>query len=186
MVVKISASVPDELWGEAQARSRLDSPSAIVQEALRRAYSTPAGPNVDSAVAGRSSQARVAAIRDRLKQQVQELWERGYAAGLDLAEALSWEALQHYGSYERSDLNEWITGPLPEEDADLVRIHLDDTGYASGPMPTAYYQGFDHALADVWEAVTEAGGTDGGQMSDAFSLLAARTPTPATDDDVPF
>ena len=138
MVVKISASVPDELWGLAQARSRLDSPSAIVQEALRRAYSTPAGPNVDSAVAGRSSQARVAAIRDRLRRQVQELWERGYAAGLDLAEALSWEALQHYGSYERSDLNEWLASALPEEDADSVGSHLESTGYAGGRMPTAY------------------------------------------------
>jgi hypothetical protein len=90
-VVKFNVSVPDNLWSEVLAQSTVgDSPSAVVQDALRRAtvrISEPA--ELDEEAATMFEQAR-----QHVRESAQAMYAKGYKAGLRLARDLDWETLR--------------------------------------------------------------------------------------------
>lgn len=95
--MKMSVSVPDELWEAARsAVDGRDSPSAVVQEGLSRlvevegrAKPYAAKPAMEGEVA-----AQAAAARARLLAGARELYQKGYREGIKIATELTVQQLQ--------------------------------------------------------------------------------------------
>jgi hypothetical protein len=189
--VKLSVSVPDELWERAQRALGEEGPSQIVQEALRRLTGPDAAASSFSDLfedsVSDSGQSRIERIRDRMLQQAQETWQRGYDDGLALAEQVSWDALESFGDRANFDVARWlwnINAPQTEAQAifdTLAAFHADgsllvdpDGDPVLRRLQRPYREGFEKALSDVWRAVAEA------------TIPDAEPVSPPEDDDIPF
>lgn len=172
--MKLSVSVPDELWEQACRRVDYDSPSAVVQAALSR-FVGDTGGNVDYAVrpdsAGELARA-LSAARAHIINDARELYQRGYRDGVKLAAELSFGQLAYIvrvgakkAAQSQARLKIEIETGLayvPEGSQPLIepRVLIDYLGsyadYTGGefhtPAPPTI-EGLDRALADVWESV---------------------------------
>src|SRR5689334_21928321 len=105
--MKLSASVPDELWDEARSLAQDSTTSAVIQEALRRwvNQSRPA-----SQYAEGLPEDVVAALhqtRERLGEEAQMESKRGYVYGVQCAQRLPWWAIEDLADDFRFDVRKW-------------------------------------------------------------------------------
>lgn len=128
--MKTSVSIPDDLWAEATG-GRSISPSELVQDALRALVEREAG-----------GQERLIDFRERLEgalvhddhvyaegierllEHARELRDTGYRLGLNLANKISWLALEALPGHRRlvSELMSWAEGV--EDAVPGVSTHL--------------------------------------------------------------
>ncbi|MGH3830078.1 MAG: hypothetical protein ACRDRS_06430 [Pseudonocardiaceae bacterium] len=170
--MKFSISVPDELWESARAVITADSPSAVVQEALRRLSSEDVGspsyaqpPVMEDELA-----AALAATRERLLEEARSLYQDGYRRGVTLAGELDWWQLSKIVAagvvaVAKSIAQQGfdvLTGRIPPEAspwieakllAKYVGNHADYTGSVPWTPSPVTVEGMDRALRDVWELV---------------------------------
>lgn len=94
--MKLSISVPDDLWEAARGIADDDSPSAVTQQALRSMVST--APSLHTYALrpdlGEVEDRKLAAVRLRLQEEARDLYITGYHIGLDLAAELSYNQLR--------------------------------------------------------------------------------------------
>lgn len=172
--MKLSVSVPDDLWEESRAKRPDLNPSHLVQEALEgwtRSRATPAF----SQDRPDDAETAFALARERLAGQARGEFERGYRAALAAAETLDlWVieslAKQHFDvvpwakGFARSAVEvdigntpkEWgpnpeIIGALLKALGNLISPWGDD---AFGPN-APYLRGFAQAMRDLWEESVE-------------------------------
>ena len=171
--MKFSISVPDELWESARSVVAGDSPSAVVQEALRRLTSEHAGgpsyaetPAMDEELA-----ASLATTRQRLLEEARELYQSGYRSGVELAGRLSWGelswivgqgVLEASKSVSQTAYDIHMGGKLPPSACPMIEpkllgeytgSHADFTGTVNWTPGRVAIEGMDRALRDVWEHV---------------------------------
>lgn len=170
--MKFSISVPDELWESARAVIMADSPSAVVQEALRRLSSDNAGgpgyaqpPVMDDELAD-----ALAIARARLLEEARSLYQDGYRRGVKLAGELNWGQLRQIvergvvaaaKSIAQQDYDvmtgriELPPGARPWIEAKLlakyVGSYADLTGSVNLTPSSVSIEGMDRALRDVWD-----------------------------------
>jgi hypothetical protein len=159
--VKFSVYVPDELWEAASKRlgGKDKNPSQVVQEALRRRLSEEEARASLLAEGVSVDPERFEAVRSQLLRGARSEFERGYTAGLELAEALDFDRLADmacYYEYELEDLagnwgvegepwEKWFEKHDVEVDADFP-----DERFA------LFRQGVARALQDLWAALGES------------------------------
>jgi hypothetical protein len=110
-LMKLSVSVPDDLWDEARSLAAdAGSSSAVVQEALRRwvvqqrqrpAYAT--GPPDEVLDDLREA-------HDRLVQEAKAEFQHGYTQGVQCARRLPWEAIESLADIYNFNISEWASG----------------------------------------------------------------------------
>jgi hypothetical protein len=122
--MKLSVSVPDELWDRARTAVTEDSPSAVIQAALRRLVDEgPARPAYSQAPVLDSELAQQrAATSARLQAEVRELYQLGYRNGIELASKLNWSKLS------------WIakTGGIAASKSTVEMVHEFQNGNRAG------------------------------------------------------
>ena len=173
--MKLSVSVPDNLWEQASRQVDDDSPSAIVQAALNRFVGDGRG-GADYAVRPELADDLAAALefaRAHVVGQARELYQAGYRKGVELAGRLNFRQLAYIvrvGSKTAAQDQVSVafdidTGRSPEGHRPLIepRELIDYLGsyadYTGGELPTPAaptIEGIDRALADVWDAVHSA------------------------------
>jgi hypothetical protein len=92
--MKLSVSVPDDLWLEVSKVMSGLSPSHLIQEALRRwlaARSAPAGYSTEAPAEANEA---LAALRKRFVEKARQEFERGYRDALATADALEWQDIE--------------------------------------------------------------------------------------------
>jgi hypothetical protein len=172
--MKLSVSVPDDLWSEARHIRPDLNPSHLVQQALEAWTSGRAAPPFLGSRPP-DADAAFASARDRFAAGARSEFERGYRAALVAAEALEFGYLQSLAS-DRFDVVAWARGiGQTRVQADLGNIPKD---WAPGPATinaivdalgslvppfgddafepsTPYLRGFAQAMRDLWEAAVE-------------------------------
>lgn len=89
--MKANVSIPDPLWAEALAQSTVGvSPSAVLQDALRRSIALAGGPSELDEEATELFEA----ARQSVRADAEKAYSRGYKAGLRLARDLTWDQLR--------------------------------------------------------------------------------------------
>jgi len=182
--MKLSISVPNELWDRARAAGNDANPSHLVQEALHRyveergrkpAY--PLTPPDDVASAK-------GAVRERFANEARKKFEDGYRAALTAFPVLSWNDIEFLANSYRFDVKRWAhsyaalaedpdlrkampgyVSQFPEGadvDAAVVQALMNALGAWAAPHgmsewePGATYaRGFEQAARDVWREITE-------------------------------
>lgn len=166
-MAKLSVYVPDELLAEARRADPEVRPSAILQDALRsRLVDRNSRPyaQLDDQLTREREEARRLVI-----DRVADAWRSGYAAGLEFAQHLPWEAFEdlaalHWNlsawreSFDDSDYR--IIDPTPDEADHVLDFRLllqsgemtmsiptDDDGTPVGVIG----EGFTDAIREVWE-----------------------------------
>lgn len=106
--MKLSVSVPDDLWEEARSvAAGPESSSAVVQEALRRwVTQARSGPgyatNPPEDVLGDMQEAR-----ERLSREARAEFGHGYAQGVQCARRLPWRAIENLADQHSFRVREW-------------------------------------------------------------------------------
>ncbi len=174
--MKLSVSVPDELWMKACRRIDDDSPSVVVQSALSRLVAAAAADYQVRPVSDEIS-AALEAARARVVADAREMFQTGYRQGLELAAKLGYGQLEwivRTGGVEAAK-DAASRGPNPGTLAAPIGCGLLVKyfgGYAD-PLdgvewtpvrPTT--EGIDAALHDVWQRVTETVDLTGGDAED--------------------
>lgn len=175
---KLSVYVADELWERAK-RSGQDpkqkpNNSQVVQRALEQMVAEQQAKRSAVAAGAVLDEARFAQVVAGLRDAATQEYSRGYAAGLELAEALGLEGMQavanagglNDGGIEFISLYE-VGDPVEkwwaEHGADIWH---DPNHWDLGSDPFA--EGAEQAVADVWQALrgdawgTRPAGTEGG------------------------
>jgi len=175
--MKLSVSVPDELWMKACRRIDDDSPSAVVQSALSRLAAAAA---TDYQVRPMSDEisAALEAARAHVVADAREMFQAGYSQGLELAAQLSYQELewivQTGGVKAAKDAAS--RGPAPGSYAAPIGSGLLAKYFGSyaDPLDSVEWtpsrpttEGIDAALHDVWQRVTETVDLTGGDAEDA-------------------
>lgn len=135
-MAKFSVYVPDQLWLEVQEQVRDLNMSHLVQHALRDLLGSDDGFDPPPAINDRLRSAGA-----RLRREAQELYERGYEAGVEAGEHLQFSDLDRLRS------SGW---PL---DSTLVPAGVDTTVAAALGDDTPEHparRGFLRALRDLW------------------------------------
>jgi post-segregation antitoxin (ccd killing protein) len=170
--VKLSISVPEQLWEEARAYRPDLSPSHLVQtslEALAHAERT-------STLAERPAQVdeAFAAARDRFIQQAHERYHCGYAAAVDLASQVDWWVVESLAR-DNFDVPKWANGfvtetlnaaiglipkdwgPGPAVLGAMIKAlgNLADPSGEGWAPDAAYLRGFTQAMRALWTEVFE-------------------------------
>jgi hypothetical protein len=193
--MKLSVSVPDDLWDQARGQAPTDiasAPSALVQEALR-AYVTANAPEAPRLRVPRPEghQVTFERARSKLAQQARQEAEKGYVAGLAIAEHLEWHDIESLAERYRFDVAEWAKSYRDADERAAMRksgmqiepmheatprpnlmrhliVNLGDlAAFASqaewDPAPT-YLRGVRQALAEMYQEAMAA--ADGSANSD--------------------
>lgn len=133
--MKITVSVPDELWAEAADPG--DSPSAVVQEGLRLRADRRAAQSApfegDSEMLERAMAGEFSGKLDDLVRQAEGLRSGGYTVGVDAALSLPWDVLDRATDpvQLRAELIAWFKG-------------YDDGSI----LPDAFYQTLHQLILD--------------------------------------
>lgn len=172
--MKFSVSVPDDLWEAARTVIAGDSPSGVVQEALRRVSSEQAGepsyaepPAMEGELA-----ASLAATRERLLGEARGLYQAGYRKGVELASRLNWGQLSSIVgqgvvaaaksiAQQRWDIHSGrvklpsVAEPVAEAKllAEFVGSYADFTDTVNWTPSPVTVEGMDHALREIWDQV---------------------------------
>jgi hypothetical protein len=182
--MKLSVSVPDQLWESARSKGADLSPSRLVQRALELwAGRDDAGFSLDPP--SEASDLLDSAVA-RFAELARDEFERGYLAGVTLAPHLDWWDLQDLHD-RRFDVQVWARlcgdymdpneyAPTEEHKATFNRI-VDAlggmTGYpgteVNGPRTAPYLRGFVKAMRDLWDRVNE-GTTSGTESAEEVAL----------------
>lgn len=148
---KFSVSVPDDLWEQAKAGSVTDSPSHVVQQALVEFVSSRAqrfeadGAQLDD----------VRELAARKRTEGEELFRRGYSAGLWLANEWPFELIDWASKFD-FDLRELLAEVehldadgygLDDLENDIIRLGFE------GARGTLAEMGARQALRDFWREV---------------------------------
>jgi len=178
MAVKLSISVPDDLWDQAVAKSFGAPPSRLVQDALRdwvkaeTMVSQPYVVDVPDAIG-----ARFASVRERFVAEAQKEFERGYESAIETAGELEWSDIEWlssmgfsvlkwakaYGEWAlNKELGQWlpegVEGP-PRQVVDALAkglgAYVDHPAFAERGHPGAVFiEGYTKAFRDLWTSVT--------------------------------
>lgn len=111
--MKISASVPDDLWSAASKGE--DSTSKVVQDALellverRRGSEERIVSGEARVLANYTSRVEGSEVLDKLEAEARELQRNGYWIGIELAETVGWRKLERLPSDIASALVDWTT-----------------------------------------------------------------------------
>ncbi len=189
--MKLSVSVPDDLWEQARGVQPELNPSRVVQRALEqwcgdRPPAFPHDPPSDVTDA-------FALARDRLAAHARAEFERGYRQAVKVARTMKWWALEALAD-QHFNVRSWaqnLTLAAQEEQDGAVskgagpdKETLMSLREALGPampwgdhddlvaVPTApYLKGFSVAMRDLWEAAFEGpvGRSVSGSRSGAHS-----------------
>jgi hypothetical protein len=173
--VKLSVSVPDELWDRARAGRPDLSTSHLVQQALER-WTSPEGSAGYSLEAPEAAAELMERATARLSEDAREHYERGYLAGAKAGTELDWWSVQslhdkHYDvrawidpirngqlAYDMGQLEPGMqpssaVGPLVEALGALMSPWGDNMFTPSAP----YLRGFTQAMRDLWQRVNVGG-----------------------------
>jgi hypothetical protein len=172
--MKLSVSVPDDLWSAAREIRPDLNPSHLVQQALEAWTSMRAAPAF-SRDRPPDADAAFVSVRDSVAAIARTEFERGYRAALSAAHVLEFGHLQSL-SRGRFDLATWARGIADAAvEADLGHIPkhwgpkpatigalVETLGNLVPPFgdnefgPSApYLRGFAQAMRDLWEAAVE-------------------------------
>jgi post-segregation antitoxin (ccd killing protein) len=172
--MKLSVSVPDDLWETARARRPDLNPSHLIQEALESWQRQ--SPGTTSAVERPAAvEAQFIRARDRLAGQMREESDNGYRAALQLAEVTQWRVIAFLAE-DRFDVKTWAKTFVKV--AEKANAKADDPlvlamvravgnlvpGYGVDTFtPTPIYlQGFVSAMRELWDAASASIGEVGG------------------------
>ena len=184
--MKLSVSVPDELWEKARRRVDDDSPSAVVQRALSR-LAAQAATDYQVRPVSDDISAALEAARARVVAEAQEMFQTGYRQGLELAAELGYRQLElmvrlggvmaashmanwaHKRLIERDDDPMYQNEPIisPELLAEYYGSYADYLGDVDWTPSRPTTEGIDAALRDLWQRVTEAADLTGGEAEAA-------------------
>lgn len=149
--MKLSVSVPDELWARACAAAQSSSPSEVVQAGLRRfvALEDPSHWRPDS-----EAGLQAGAIADGLREEAEAHFRKGYETGLALAEEADWKLLD-LAAVNDFDVRQ-VQRQLELDGATLV-WNLEGLLeiYRSLGGGVLFERGVRAALRDVWRSVVE-------------------------------
>lgn len=167
--MKLSVSVPDELWDRVKGMTDDPSPSSVVQAALRSMV----------ADGGRPGYAHTPAVDDelavaldaathRLGTEVKQLYADGYRAGVELATQLTWRQLDQICSRGIAAAAEAPVEassnrvPIPVQLLTQVVTTPDGSaGAGSWRRSPAEIEGIDQALRDVRSSIRTSPPRDG-------------------------
>lgn len=181
--MKLSASIPDELWEKAGGNRPDASPSRILQRVLQEWLEDREGDERPAfAEPPADATAGLVAARIALTERGREIFQDGYRGGAQAAVALTWsqfEALHGQGFRVVEWLEPYVetvsgilaaggTKEVVTDDGEKVELTLSDfkwlrelsrwLGEYAWPLSgrgvtDAYIRGFEAAVRDVWEAV---------------------------------
>jgi len=175
--MKLSVSVPDELWEMARRQADDDSPSAIIQSALSRFVAAKAATGYQIRPVSDEISAALEAARARIDAERQEMFQTGYQQGLELASTLDyWELawIVRVGGREAAK-DARSRGPNPSlpppiNAGRLVKYYgsyADPLGGVEWTPSRPTIEGIDAALHDVWQPETQTVDLAGGDAEDA-------------------
>lgn len=172
--MKLSISLPDDLWDRArEVLHTQTSPSAIVQEALRRAVSSGAArPEYADAARDEETRTVMTEVRTRLVKEARMSYQNGYRSGVALAQKLSWQELEWISSApvdlcarakavldlaqrQMVDDPQYIPGTEPMIDPNVLGEYLGSLAHPLldwTPEPVAL-EGIAAALTDIRSSV---------------------------------
>lgn len=179
--MKLSVSVPDDLWESTRIQRPDLNPSHLVQEALEawtRSHTEPAFSQDRPADAADA----FSKVRDRLARQAREDFEVGYRGALQAAEVLEFWVIEsladrHFDVAAWADGFAWSAvaaamGNIPREwapDGEIIHILVKTLGSLVSPYgddafkPSApYLQGFARAMRDLWQEAFEGTASSSG------------------------
>jgi hypothetical protein len=191
--MKLSVSVPDDLWEKAVRQAVGESPSGIIQKALSQFVGSSARseyavrPPLDTALAK-----ELRAARAQIIDSAREMYQSGYRDGISLAKELGFSELAYIveqGSLKAARTmakfaSEIAVGhsvappgarPLIEPSilVPYLGSYADFTHGGVEWTPTApTVEGIDRALADVWEQVNSP--VDGGEDARQPHVVSAK------------
>jgi hypothetical protein len=105
--VKLSVSVPDNLWNEAQSLAEASTTSGVVQEALSRWVSQSRERSAYAASPPEDILDALHDTRDRLVREARAEFQRGYVQGVECARRLPWWAIESLADYHKFNVRQW-------------------------------------------------------------------------------
>jgi len=188
--MKVSVSVPDELWDEASATVGLFekdvSPSALVQRALQSYVSS------SSIRAPRYRRERpvgaanqISTIAKRLEAEAHREFEAGYHRGIKLSENVGWRDFEtvvravERGSDLRKTLYQLVAGEraaIADFDKELSDVWIETGSGYSFTGSDVFWQGVSEALRDIFLQVRAP-------IDDSGSTVVADAPVQPDSDD---
>lgn len=133
--MKLSVSVPDDLWDQAKALGGDAQSSHLIQQALRRyvedggskpAYSTSAPADIADALQ---------TVQKRFAEEAREEFERGYRAAVTAFPKLQWSDIEFLANTFRFDVKRWARNYRDiAEDVELRKGEMTP-GYVSHYPP---------------------------------------------------
>ena len=144
--MKLSVSVPDELWKEVAGEG--ESPSEVVQRTLREYAARRTSRSRD--LRSRDQAARMERIQERLREEAKAAFSAGYDLGLQMAEELPWElvaCLATAQAHSRSDI-----ARAAEDNPALVDV-LERLRHAVREFHSTALDGASQAFRDLWTSV---------------------------------
>lgn len=165
---KLSVYVTDELWEKAKTVSAAGGKpnnSQVVQRALEQLLSDAEARRSAFASGAVRDTARIAAIVEQLRDEARQEFERGYAAGLELVEALGFDDLRVtmnagglqddggltyvalFSDYEEHPVGEWW-----RRHGRAFSHRTDDKPDFDGPSEP-FCAGAAEALDNVWQGL---------------------------------
>ncbi len=155
--MKLSVSIPDDLWEAARKRAGDKNSSQIIQEALRRLLEE--RNVIRSNLAGQEklvSDERFAEALDAVRAAYQAEYRRGYEAGIECVRRFGFQALQEARQcdFDLDAATEWLGMPemliVPTAGAD--RSWFDDFE-AVVTRNEVFGEGAARAFEDLWNAL---------------------------------
>jgi len=160
--MKFSVYVPDDLWEAASHRlgGKDKNPSQVVQEALRRRLSEEEARASLLAEGIAVDPERFEVIRSKLLRGARLEFERGYTAGLELAEVLDFDRLADMVCYYECDLAD-LAGNWGVEGVPWAQWFDKHHAEVDPDFPderfALFRQGVARALQDLWAALGDSG-----------------------------
>lgn len=172
--MKLSVSVPEELWTRAREQGGGLNASRLVQAALET-YAARALTAGYSLARPEAADELFAAAKQRLATEAQEEFDRGYVAGAATAGKLDWVDIERYRDcgfdmtrwikVYRDSAWDWQDGRHPENASPLSAVNplcevmgplIMPWEYEQDPVPSdTFLRGFGQALRDLWKEVYE-------------------------------
>jgi hypothetical protein len=159
--MKLSIYVPDELWESTNQRlgGKDKNPSQVVQEALQRQLSEDDARTTLLAEGISVDPERFHAVRTKLLEGARAEFERGYTAGVEFAEGLSFDQLAEAADFHDFDLEEMFGNmSLEGEPWDhWFETYENETSEGFEGRYPVFRQGVSRALRDLWVSLRDAG-----------------------------